>query len=244
MGHRLEPRIQLDCRGSLCGMNQGRPFLEPAIIRNLSGRGLLVEAGCCFARPGDLVVVRHGQYKGRFEVVRVQKTPFGKQLGLRHTSPAALFWGFDLPLPAPDSYRRPRIQTRRHQPRYIHELSVEIRIQNSRVPIWSTTGDINEAGCFVHMLNVLPVSARLDIAMWIGAAKIWAQGMVISSVGGYGTGIRFLAISQEGRQRLRKLIESSPRVRDRRSSHEADLVWQADLETYSEPVEWREALNR
>jgi PilZ domain len=243
MGDRLESRVQLESQGSLCGMNQGRPFLEPVIIRNISGRGLLVEVGRCFARPGDIVVVRHGQYKGRFEVIRVQKTPHGKELGLRHSSPATLFWGFDLPLPAPDSYRRPRIQTRRHHPRYIHELAVEVRLENSRVPIWSTTSDINEAGCFVHMLNAVPISARLDIALWIGAAKIWAQGVVVSSVGGYGTGIRFLAISQEGCQRLRKSIASCPRVRDRRSVHEANLVWNSEMETYSEPIEWREALN-
>ena len=242
MGHRLEPRIQLDSQGSLCGMNQGRPFLEPAILRNISGRGLLVEVEHCFARPGDLVIVRHGQYKGRFEVIRVQKTPQGKHLGLRHASPATLFWGLDLPLPAPDSYRRARTQTRRHQARYVHELAVEIRLENSRAPMWSTTCDINEAGCFVHMLNVVPVSTRLDIAIWIAAAKIWAQGVVVSSVGGYGIGIRFLAISQEGRQRLRKLIAGSPRVRDRRSGHET-LVWDSEIETYSEPMEWREALN-
>jgi hypothetical protein len=134
------------------------------------------------------------------------------------------------------------MQTRRHQARYVHELAVEIRLENSRVPMWSTTADINEAGCFVHMLNVVPVSTRLDIAIWIAAAKIWAQGVVVSSVGGYGIGIRFLAISQEGRQRLRKLIASSPWVRDRRAAHEA-LVWDGEIETYSEPMEWREALN-
>jgi hypothetical protein len=225
-------------------MSQGRPFLEPAIIRNISGRGLLVEVEHGFASPGDIVIVRHGQYKGRFEVIRVQKTLHGKHVGLRHVSPATLFWGLDLPLPAPDSYRRPRLQTRRHQPRYIHELPVEIHIQNSRGPIWSTTGDINEAGCFVHMLNALPVSARVDIAIWIGAAKIWAQGLVVSSVCGYGAGIRLLAISQEGRQRLRKLIASSPRVRDRRSVHEETFVWEREAETLSETIEWREALNR
>jgi hypothetical protein len=150
----------------------------------------------------------------------------------------------DLPLPAPDSYRRPRLQTRRHQPRYIYELPVEVRIQNSRVPIWSTTADINETGCFVHMLNALPISARLDIAIWVGGAKIWAQGVVVSSVCGYGAGIRFLAISQEGRQRLRKLIASSPRVRDRRSVFEESFVWEREAEAISEKIEWREALNR
>jgi PilZ domain-containing protein len=243
MGHRLEPRIQLDSQGSLCGMSQGRPFLEPVIIRNISGRGLLVEVERCLARPGDVVVVRHGPYQGRFQVIRVEKMRHAKQLGLLHVSPATLFWGFDLPLPAPDGYRRPRVETRRQQVRYVHELAVEIRLQNSRVPIWTTTGDIGEAGCFVHMLNVVPVTARLDVALWIGAAKIWAQGTVVSSIGGYGTGIRFLTISQEGRQRLAKLLAASPRVKDRRSSHEASLGWNDEMETYSEQMEWREAYN-
>src|SRR5438445_657654 len=87
MGHRQEPRIQLNSQASLCGMDphQGRSFLEPVMIRNISHRGLLVQVRRWVVKPGDIVVLRRGQNKGRFQVIWVGETADGqrKQLGLR-----------------------------------------------------------------------------------------------------------------------------------------------------------------
>jgi hypothetical protein len=238
MGHRREPRIELHSQASLCGMDplQARSFLEPVTIRNISGRGLLVEARRCFVRPSDVVVLRHKQHKGRFEVIWAGETPDGarKQLGLRHLLSTTLFWGIELPLPAPDDYQRPRLQARRRHPRYSCEVAVEVRLENSRTPIWSTTSDISEAGCFVHLLNVLPLLARLDIALWVREAKVWAQGIVVSSLIGSGTGIKFVAISEEGSQRISELIACLPRVADRRVTLDESLAWDIEADTYSE----------
>ena len=243
MGHRQEPRIQLNSQASLCGMDphQGRSFLEPVMIHNISHRGLLVQVRRCVVKPGDIVVLRRGQNKGRFQVIWVGETADGqrKQLGLRHVLSAPLFWGLDLPLPAPDNYRRPRLHARRRHRRYSRELAVELRGDNSRIPIWSSTSDISEAGCFVHMLNVLPISASLDIAVWVGEAKVWAQGIVVSNLSGSGTGIKFISICEEGRQRLRELIESGPEVADRRTTApDESLGWDSETEAYSEQMEW------
>src|ERR1700758_1807146 len=247
MGHRREPRIELNSQASLCGMDphQARSFLELVMIRNISGRGLLVEVRRCFVKPGDIVVLRHRQHKGRFEVIWAEETPDGtrKQLGLRHVLSTTLFWGIELPLPAPDDYQRPRLQVRRRHPRYSCELAVEVRVENSGTPIWSTTSDISETGCFVHLLNVLPLSARLDIALWVREAKVWTQGIVVSSLGGSGTGIKFIAISEEGRQRLRELIESGSQVADRRVAFDESLAWDTEIGTYSERKDWIHTLS-
>jgi hypothetical protein len=241
MGHRQEPRIQLNSPASLCGMDlhQGRSFLEPVTIRNMSGRGLLVQLTRCFVNSGDVVVLRCGQNKGRFQVIWVGETSDGrqKQLGLQPVLPANLSWGFDLPLAGPDNYRRPRVQERRRHRRFSRELSVELRVENSRMPIWSSTSGISEGGCFAYMPYVLPISARLNIALWLGEVKVWAEGIVVSNLSGSGTGIKLIAIPEEGRQRLRGLIESGPEVTDRRVAPEEGLGGDSDIETYSEEME-------
>ena len=249
MGHRREPRIELNAQSSLCGMDshQARSFLEPVVIRNISGRGILVEARRSLVRPGDTVILRHRQHKGRFEVIWAGETPDGtrRRLGLRHLSSIPLFWDIEVPLPAPDDFQRPRAQVRRRHPRYSCELAVEVRVENSNTPIWSTTSDVSETGCFVHLLNVLPLSARLDIALWVRGAKVWAQGDVVWSLGGLGTGINFIAISEEGRQRLRELIESGPQVADRRVGLEETFTWDdIEIEIYSQQKEWIPTLTR
>jgi hypothetical protein len=149
-----------------------------------------------------------------------------------------LFWGVDLPLPGPDAYRRPRLESRRRHPRHGCELSVEIRVQNSTAPIWSTTDDVSETGCFVHMLNVLPVSARLDIAFWAGETKIWAQGVVSHSLSGAGAGIQLVAMSEDARARLREFIANTPHLEDRRVTSDEDLAWEAETEAPSEQIPW------
>jgi PilZ domain len=241
MGHRRERRVQLNSQASLCGMDPhwGRSFLEPVMIHNISSTGLLVQVTRCPVSPGDIVVLRHKQSKGRFRVIWVEETPDRKRkkLGLQHVLSTPLFWGLELPLPAPDDYRRPRVQARRRYRRYSRELAVELRVENSRIPFWSSTSDISEAGCFVQMLDVLPISARLDIAMWVGGVKVWAQGMVVSNLSGSGIRIKFIAISEEGRHRLRELIESGPEVIDRRFAPDESL--DIERETYLNRVESR-----
>jgi hypothetical protein len=104
--------------------------------------------------------------------------------------------------------------------------------------IWSSTSGISEGGCFAHMPYVLPISARLNIALWLEEVKVWAEGIVVSNLSGSGTGIKLIAIPEEGRQRLRGLIESGPEVTDRRVALEESLGGVSDVETYSEEMEW------
>jgi PilZ domain len=217
MGHRQEPRVELNSIATLCGVDaQGRSFLENGIIRNISGRGILLEVPQCAAEVGDTVVLRCGTNRGRFEVMWISSDQNGSsQIGLEHVLPTSLFWGLDLPLPAPDPYYRARQKSRRQSCRFTTELSVEVRV-NGKVPIWSSTANVSDGGCFVHMLNSLPLFTRVDIALWLGEAKFWTEGIVVSSVNGAGIGIKFLRISAEARERLRNAAESSAEIQDRR----------------------------
>jgi hypothetical protein len=99
------------------------------------------------------------------------------------------------------------------------QLAVEVRA-GSKPPIWSSTGNISEGGCFVHMLNGLPLFTRIDVALWRGLAKVWAQGIVVSSIKGSGVGIKFLSMSESARELIQEAVQNALVVEDRRDGQE------------------------
>jgi PilZ domain len=229
MGHRQEPRLELNLPATLCGMDaSGRPFLESVTIHNISGNGLLVENKRSVVDTADMVVVRCGQHKSRFKAAWVYTSPTNSHqwLGLQHVHPTTLSWGLDLPVPAPDEYERPRLQTRRRHPRFSCELSVEVRKKKMTTPTWSSTSNIGEGGCFVQMLNVLPISTPVEIGLWVGQCKIWASGIIVSNVTGFGIGIKFTELSAEASYRLRQAIRGSIESLDRRVVADGAPEWQ------------------
>lgn len=203
----------------------------------MSGRGILLEVAQCPARLGDTVVLRSGKHRGRFGVTRIRRIENGAcQVGLEHVLPTTLYWGLKLPLAGPDPYFRERHQSRRESRRFTTELSVEVRI-NAKVPIWSSTANVSEGGCFVYMLNAMPLFTRIDIALWLGPAKFWSEAIVVSSINGEGIGVKFLKMSDEARDRLRQAIENSPETQDRRFVAE-DSPSQPELEPYGRELRY------
>ena len=233
MGHRQEPRVELNWPATLCGVDaRGRSFLQCVTIRNISGRGVLLDSSECPAKVGETVVLRCGKHHGRFLVMWLDRD---RQLvGLQHVLASTLFWGLDLPA-GPDHYCRERSVTRRDGRRFTAELPVELRI-NAKVPLWSTTANVSEGGCFVRMLNGAPLFTRVDIAVWIDSSKFWAEGMVVSSINGEGIGIKFLSMSEEARLRLRDAIETAEEVDDRREAGEPITVWESEAQADSVEV--------
>jgi hypothetical protein len=186
----------------------------------MSGRGILLEVAQCSAKLGDTVVLRSGKHRGRFEVTRISALENSVwHVGLEHALPTTLFWGLKLPAAGPDPYFHERQESRRQARRSTTELSVEVRIK-ANVPIWSTTANVSEGGCFIYMLNGLALFTKVDVALWIGAAKFWTESMVVSSINGEGIGVKFLKITDEARERLREAIANSPEVEDRRYMEE------------------------
>jgi hypothetical protein len=221
MGHRQEPRVELNWPASLCGVDaKGRSFLQSVTILNISGRGILLDALQCQAKVGDTVVLRCGKHHGRFLVVWLDQARGANcRVGLQHTLASPIFWGLDLPLAGPDPYRRARNESRRRARRHMAQLAVEVRA-SSKPPIWSSTANISEGGCFVHMLNGLPLFTRVDVALWRGLAKVWAQGIVVSSTKGSGVGIKFLSMSESAREIIQEAVQNALAVEDRREGQE------------------------
>jgi PilZ domain len=240
MGSRREPRKAISLPATVCGVDvMGRSFIETVKIGNISGRGALVESIrlALPIEPGSTVVVRCGENKSRFQVIWVAQLEgrLRKQLGLQHLLPSTLFWDLRIPLPAPDNYARPRLQVRRRHPRFSCELPAELRLEGSRSPLWASTGNVGEGGCFLQMLNVVPVGTRVDVALWLGDVKMWAQGIIVSVVRGFGMGIKFTAMSYEARLRLRRTTsEKGAQVEDRRLRLDEELARESAISSFAD----------
>lgn len=221
MGSRRQPRASFTLPVSICGTDRkGRTFIERGLTQNISREGAALEGVRCAIEPGDAVVLRNGQSTGRFRVIWVQEPERGqhKKLGLLRLASTGITEDPDLPAAAPDHYQRPRLAARRQRLRYRHELAAELRLKEVKIPMWATTENLCEGGCSVQTPLRVPTSTELVIGIWVDQVRIWAQGIVVSSVYGLGTGIKFTDMSPDGRLILRDFLSKGDEVIDRRNS--------------------------
>jgi hypothetical protein len=205
---------------NLCGTDaKGRAFIERAVTYNISRDGALLEGVRCPARTGDVVVVRCADNTGRFRVIWEQSERDGAmRLGLARLTSSNRLEDLEGSEPEPDGYQRPRTQARRQTPRFKCEVAAELRLKNIQTPMWVTTVNLGEEGCSVNTLVSVSAQTELNIAMWLSTEKVWAQGVVVSSLYGLGTCIKFTSMSRQGREHLRMFLASqSETVAERRT---------------------------
>jgi len=220
MGSRRQSRTATSLAVSLCGTDaKGRAYIERVVTHNISRDGALLEGVKGAVRMGDTVVVRCADNTGRFRVMWEQYEGDGsRRLGLKRITPSTRIEDYDLPETEPDHFQRPRSRARRHNPRYRVEVAAEMRLKNIRTPMWVTTVNLGEDGCAVNTLVSVPAGTELTIAMWLGAEKVWAQGIVVNSSYGLGTGIHFTGVSRQGREHLKSFLARQKELAsDRRS---------------------------
>ncbi len=240
MGCRRQSRTTTALTVNLCGTDaQGRAFIERVSTYNISRDGALLEGVRCPASRGDTVVVRCAENTGRFRVIWEQlEGRGGKRLGLARLTSANRIEDLEASEPEPDAYLHPRTQTRRRLPRYKCEIAAELRLKDIQTPMWVTSANLSEDGCAVNTLVSVPSGTALNIAMWLGPEKVWAQGVVVTSLYGLGTGIHFTALSRQGRDHLRDFLAAQvENVADRRIELEASP---ADIATASVKPEHKE----
>jgi hypothetical protein len=66
---------------------------------------------------------------------------------------------------------------------------------------------LSEGGCFIEMPIPLPAGTTFEMAMWLNETKLHLSGQVASLAPGFGNGIRFLNVSEEHAEQLRRFIE-------------------------------------
>jgi hypothetical protein len=234
MGTRRAPRKPIESAATVAGMdNYGRSFLDTVVLRNISDRGLHLDGIRSSIKTGDTVIVRAGENKGRFQVMWVRpsiRNSF-KCAGLEHLMKCTIPWDVDLPAAGPDDFQQARGAARRQYTRYACELPVEMRFPGIVAPQWGGTGDVSEGGCFVKTSNILPVGSPVEIALWLGELKMWAHGVVITNLCGFGTGIKFVGMPAEGMIRLQEhLAAHGEEIPDRRFDLEVEIEEAATAE--------------
>jgi hypothetical protein len=215
--------------------------MERARTRNISRDGALLEGVKGQVRPGDLVVVRCEENTGRFRVVWKQDAErgAGKVLGLVRVETPGRKEDSDLPMLEPDDYQRPRVQVRRQHPRYQCEIAAELRMKGAQIPMWVTSVNLSESGCAVETVVAVPNLTDVKVTLWLDEVKIWAQGVVVTSQYGFGTGIKFTSISRQDSEYLKEFLARATRdISDRR----AEAGQHADAEVGQE-VHFRPGLD-
>lgn len=218
MGSRRQSREATPLIVNLCGTDsKGCAFIERVQTANISRDGALLEGVRNRLVPGDVVVIRCEGNTGRFRVIWRQDD--SNRLGLARIPTGSRSEDAQLPTAEPDDYLRPRLHSRRHHPRHKCEVAAELRLQNMQTPMWVTSRNLSEEGCSVQTTEAVPRSTELNIALWLGEVKIWAQGVVVNSLYGFGTGIRFTSMSRQDRQQLQDfLAQRESEISDRRQS--------------------------
>jgi hypothetical protein len=220
MGCRRQSRTVTELTVSLCGTDaKGRAYIERVVTDNISRDGALLEGVRGPVRVGDTVVVRCADNTGRFRAIWEKYENDGtKRLGLMRLTPSTKIEDFDRPENEPDDYKRPRSAVRRKSGRYKCEVAAELRLKHIQTPMWVTSVNLGEDGCAVNTLVSVPAGTELNIAMWLGGEKVWAQGIVVTSLYGLGTGIHFTSVSKQGREHLESfLAQQTEIIPDRRA---------------------------
>ena len=99
---------------------------------------------------------------------------------------------------------------RRRCLRYICSLPVELRSAGQPYPISCQTTDISLYGCYVKMLQPLPIGTGVDIRIGTGGEGIKAKGIVRTADAALGNGIEFTEMASSCQVELQRYLQALP----------------------------------
>src|ERR1017187_5649390 len=68
---------------------------------------------------------------------------------------------------------------RRQHPRYTVQVPIEIRQEDSDLPMRLETTDLSRGGCYIQLISTLPLGARMHVTLWLGGYPVVIQGRVV-----------------------------------------------------------------
>jgi hypothetical protein len=98
MDRRQQSRIFVDLPVQIWGMDSySRPFIQPASLRTISGRGATLQCVDAKLKPGDLVDVLYEGTKAQFRVVWCGQpgTEMAGEVGVENLNADVPLWGVD-----------------------------------------------------------------------------------------------------------------------------------------------------
>jgi hypothetical protein len=208
MGRRSQPRKQVEVQVRIFGTDSdAHVFSEKVFTVNISRNG--TELGGVQPKVGldEIVGLTYATNRGHFRVKWIGEsgTTNAGCVGLLSIAPEKPLWDFPLSPDAVDAYQ-PTIVERRKNPRYRCQNSVEVHVQGAS--FWGTVADLSLGGCYIEMPIPLQPGTKLRVGIWFGQTKSWADAQVAHRTPGLGIGLKFVQISEEDRNQIRRFLES------------------------------------
>jgi hypothetical protein len=209
MGRRSQQRKQTEVPVRIFGTDRhGQVFSEKVSTVNVSRTGAELVGVCAELNLDEIVGVTYGSNRVHFRVkwIGAAGTPKAGHVGLLNIAPEKPLWDFPLTGDVVDSYQAGSVEVREH-PRYRCQNSIEVHVE-SGASFWGTVADLSLGGCYVEIPIPLPPGTKLKVAIWLGQNKAWAQAQVTHRTPGLGVGLRFLEISEQDRDLIRRFLQN------------------------------------
>jgi hypothetical protein len=185
----------------------GKKCEQSVIAYDLSQQGARLDGINETLPPGSRVTLQYKDAIATAQIVWVVASGGTEvcQAGVRLIDPRNCPWRDALA--DPDNMLR--LPDRRKSDRYKLSVGVQLRDEVQGVAMQTNTVDIGIGGFYVETLFPSPVGASLRVLLWLGSARLLANGVVRASCPGVGMGIEFLELSWEDTERLYRFLEAS-----------------------------------
>jgi hypothetical protein len=101
---------------------------------------------------------------------------------------------------------------RRRHPRIKCFVAVELRVDETPVPIWGNLSNTSASGCLIETAHPVKEGAKVEIGLWVPNGKIWVKGFALSGVvsrrgPANGVRVRFDGMVPAERDSLRQFLK-------------------------------------
>jgi hypothetical protein len=107
----------------------------------------------------------------------------------------------------PPSPQAPLPDRRRYR-RYSVQVQIELRPEDSDVPLRLETTDLSRGGCYIQLMMTVPVGTHVGATLWLGDSPVRVRGRVVTRHPQFGNGIMFLEFEGQGEQILARYLDA------------------------------------
>jgi len=207
MGRRSQPRKEVEVPVRVFGTDSdGNVFSEKVCTVNISQNGVRLAGVSRKLNLDEIVGLTCGNNRVHFRVKWIGDpgTPKAGQVGLLNIAPEKRLWDFALPSSDADDYEPGSIEFRKHT-RFRCQNSVEVHMKEG-ASFWGTVTDLSFGGCYVEIPIPLESRTMLKVGIWLGETKAWAEAQVAHKTPGMGIGLRFIEISDQDLDQIRRFL--------------------------------------
>ena len=228
---RREQRVTRPLEVRLWGLDSsGHPFGSTATTLDISPTGVCVQGVRGQLAAGNIIGLQFEDRKARFAVAWVGEAGSERegQIGLKCLEPEKKVWGKALEEePAPPPVLAPELaaaapgppqgierrqggdrrqEERRRHSRHRASGGVQMYPAGSEARVWGSLTDISLGGCYVESMSPLPAGTEVGLELESDGDRVQARAAVRVSHPGCGMGIQFMALEDEDRRTLERIV--------------------------------------